>query len=257
MIKLNNIRAGYNGTEILHGISFELNNGDNLSIIGPNGCGKTTLLRAIAGTLPYSGDVLLCGTDIKSMKRKELAKRVAMLSQTTPLYFNYTVLETVMMGRYVHESGGLFSGESDADKSAVMSALETVDMLTLKDREVDTLSGGQLQRVFLAKILAQDPEIILLDEPTNHLDLSYQIELIRFLKTWSKRQGKMVIGVLHDINLAMLLTDNVLLMEDGCIKAFGKNKDIYSSDVLTSAYKMDVAGYMLESLGKWENILAQ
>ncbi len=256
MITLNNVIAGYNGTEILHSVSFELKNGENLSIIGPNGCGKTTLLRAIAGTLPFTGEVLLDGINIKGLKRKALAKKVAMLSQTTQLYFNYTVFETVMMGRYVHEKNGFLGGESNEDKAAVLSVLETVDMLTLKDREVDTLSGGQLQRVFLAKILAQDPHIILLDEPTNHLDLSYQIELIRFLNTWSKREGKMVIGVLHDINLAMLLTDNVLLMENGCVKAFGKNKDIYASNALMSAYKMDVPRYMLETLRQWENMLA-
>lgn len=255
MITLHDVKAGYNGTQILHGVSFELKDGENLSIIGPNGCGKTTLLRAIAGTLPFTGDILLDGVNIKTMKRKALAKKVSMLSQTTQLYFNYTVLETVMMGRYVHEDGGLFRSVSDTDKNAVMAALETVDMLCLKDREVDTLSGGQLQRVFLAKILAQDPDIILLDEPTNHLDLSYQIELIRFLNAWSKRDGKMVIGVLHDINLAMLLTDNVLLMENGCIRAFGTNKEIYTSDVLGAAYKMDVAGYMLETLRKWERLL--
>lgn len=255
MISLSNVKVGYNGIEILHGITFELKYGQNLCIIGPNGCGKTTLLRAIAGTLTYTGDVLLDGANIKTMKRKALAKKVAMLSQTSQLYFNYTVFETVMMGRYVHEKGGLLHGESDSDIAAALMALETVDMVALKDREVDTLSGGQLQRVFLAKVLAQDPDIILLDEPTNHLDLSYQIELIRFLNTWSKQEGKMVIGVLHDINLAMSLSDNVLLMENGYIKAFGSNKEIYASDILSSTYKMDVTGYMLETLRNWENII--
>ncbi len=254
MISLNNVRAGYDGVEILHGISFNIKKGESLSIIGPNGCGKTTLLRAIAGTLSFTGDILLNDTDIRKFKRKALAKKVAMLSQTTQLYFNYTVFDTVMMGRYVHETGGLFGGISEVDRLAVTEALKTVGMPELKDREVDTLSGGQLQRVFLAKILAQNPDIILLDEPTNHLDLGYQIELIRFLNKWSKQAGKTVVGVLHDVNLAMLLADNVLLMENGNVKAYGPIRDVYASDVLTSAYKMDIAGYMLETLKKWENM---
>ncbi len=254
MITLKDVRAGYDGVEILHGISFQIKQGESISIIGPNGCGKTTLLRAIAGTLPFTGEILFNDKDIRKFKRKALAKKVAMLSQTTQLYFNYTVFDTVMMGRYVYETGGLFGGISEVDRLAVMGALETVGMLELKDREVDTLSGGQLQRVFLAKILAQDPDIILLDEPTNHLDLSYQIELIRFLNKWSKQEGKTVIGVLHDVNLAMLLAENVLLMEDGNVKAYGLIQEVYASDVLTSAYKMDVAAYMLETLKKWESM---
>ncbi len=254
MITLKDVCAGYDGIEILHGISFELKKGESLSIIGSNGCGKTTLLRAIAGTLPFSGDIRLQDMDIRKLKRKALAKKVAMLSQTTQIYFNYTVYDTVMMGRYVHETGGIFGSISEVDRRAAEEALKTVGMFELKDREVDTLSGGQLQRVFLAKILAQDPEIILLDEPTNHLDLSYQIELIRFLNTWSKQEGKTVIGVLHDVNLAMLLADKVLLMENGNIKAYGLISDVYASDVLSSAYKMDVAAYMLETLKKWETM---
>ncbi len=255
MIMVDNVCAGYDGNEILHGISFELKENQSLSIIGPNGCGKTTLLRCIAGTLPFSGKILLEGKEIKSIKKKTLAKKVAMLSQITHMYFNYTVLETVLMGRFVHQDDGIFAGISKTDKEMALSALKTVGMLDNQDQEVDTLSGGQLQRVFLAKILAQDPDIILLDEPTNHLDLSYQIELVYFLKEWSKRKGKMVIGVLHDINLAMMLSDNVLLMDSGNIKAYGKCNDVYTSEALAQAYKMDVAKYMLESFSKWNDIM--
>lgn len=256
MISIQNVHAGYGENEILHGITFDVKMGENLSIIGPNGCGKTTLLRTIAGTMPFTGDILCKEESIRKMKRRTLAKKISLLSQTIQVYFNYTVFDTIMMGRYVHESNGLFGGISEKDKLAVNEALETVGMLELKDREVDTLSGGQLQRVFLAKVLAQDPDIILLDEPTNHLDFSYQIEMIRFLKQWAVQKKKTVIGVLHDINLAMQLSDRILLLDDGKIHAFGYCRDIFTSDALNSAYKMDVAGYMLETLKKWEDILA-
>lgn len=256
MITVKNIRAGYDGNEILHNVSFSLSDDENLSIIGPNGCGKTTLLRTLSATIPYLGEIQLDGADIKQMNRKALAKKVSMMSQITHIYFNYTVMDTVLMGRYVHSKNSFFGDLSNDDRLCAEEALKTVGLLDLKNREVDTLSGGQLQRVFLAKLIAQNPDIILLDEPTNHLDLSHQIELIKFLKKWSEENNKTVVGVFHDINLAMALTDNVLLLENGNIKSFGKCRDVFTSAVLNEVYKMDIASYMLETLRKWEDILS-
>lgn len=254
MIEVKGLSAGYGGTDVLHDISFSLRPGDALSIIGPNGCGKSTLLRAMAGVLPFSGEVLIDGESIRGMEQKHLAKKVSMLSQSTQVYFNYTVFETVMMGRYVHARGGILGGSTGEDRAAVEAALQAVDLSSLRDREVDTLSGGQLQRVFLAKILAQSPDIILLDEPTNHLDFSYQLSLVRFLKDWAAKEKKTVIAVLHDINLALLLSEQILLLEDGVTRAFGQSRDVLSGDALAQTYQMDVVGYMLESLKKWEQL---
>ena len=253
MIKLNNVRAGYDGIEILHGISLEVKSGESLSIIGPNGCGKTTLLRCIAGILPFSGEILINDADIRKLKQKELSKKVAMLSQMTGIYFSYTVFDTVMMGRFAHDDGKLFNSSQEIDEEISLNALKILGLSDLKDREINTLSGGQIQRVFLAKIIAQDPDVILLDEPTNHLDLSFQIELITFLKTLQKK-GKTIIGVLHDINLAMKLSENVLLMGEGNVALHGKNKEVYSSKKLSEIYKVDIHSYMLETLEKWKNI---
>lgn len=254
MITVKGVTAGYDKTVILKDINFEINDNENLCIIGPNGCGKTTLLRAISGVLPFEGEILLDGISINNIKRKHLAKKIAMVSQITNVYFNYTVYDTVMMGRYVHGSGSIFKTTSKKDREVVEAVLRVVGMLEHKDCEIDALSGGQLQRVFLAKVLAQDPDIILLDEPTNHLDLSYQVELIKFLREWSKQKDKSVIGVLHDINLAMMLSDNLLLMKGGSVKAYGKSEDIISSSVINDAYNMDVAEFMRSSLAKWQNI---
>ncbi len=254
MIHAENIRAGYGDVEILHGVSFSLKSNENISIIGPNGCGKTTLLRTLAGTLPFSGKILLDGQNVKNFKKKVLAGKVSMLSQSTQIYFNYTVYDTVMMGRYIHEKDGIFRKVSSEDKSMVQKAMEATGVDQIYNREINALSGGQLQRVLLAKVIAQDPDIILLDEPTNHLDLSYQVELIRFLKKWSKRTEKSVIGVLHDMNLAMMLTDRVLLMNHGRIEADGSCRDIFGSELLNSVYKMNVSAYMVDSLEKWKNI---
>ena len=253
MIELKNVRAGYDGTEILHGVSFSLEKGESLSIIGPNGCGKTTLLKCIAGLLPYSGEVLIDGLDIKKLKQKDLSKKVAILSQMTGVYFNYTVFDMVMMGRFVHSNSDIFSRVSEQDKEICESALKTVGLLELKNREINTLSGGQIQRVFLAKIIAQNPDIILLDEPTNHLDLSYQIELITFLKAL-KEKGKTIIGVLHDVNLAMLLSEHVILMESGNAVLCGKNEEVYASEKLSEVFNIDIAVFMQELLCKWRTI---
>lgn len=254
MIALNQVSAGYGNGNVLNDISFQLNHGENLSIIGPNGCGKTTLLRAIASTIPFTGEISLNGNEVKRMKRKEMAKQVAMFSQITHSYFNYTVFDTVMMGRYVHEETGIFGRTSEKDYHIAEEVLKAVGMYELRNREVDTLSGGQLQRVFLGKVLAQEPDIILLDEPTNHLDLSCQIELIGFLKEWSKQENKTVVGVLHDINLAMLLTDNILLLENGRVRAYGTKEEILSSSVLSDVYKINIPEYMLKTLRIWEEV---
>ena len=256
MLELKNISAGYNGTDVIHDISFTVNAGENLSIIGPNGCGKTTLLKAIANILPYKGDVELGGKPTRKMRHKDIARKIAMLSQISGIYFSYSVYDTVMMGRYLHIKDKLLGLPSDDDKAIVTRCLEAVDMLAEKDRMITQLSGGQIQRVFLARTLAQEPEIILLDEPTNHLDLKYQIELVEYLRQWASDGRRAVIGVLHDINLAMRLSDNVLIMKNGYIQANGRVDEVISGKLLEQTYEVDVANYMRESLAVWEDIRA-
>lgn len=252
MIKASHISASYDAVEVLSDISFTVEASQSIAIIGPNGSGKTTLLRVLSNILPFTGEVFADGIDITRIKRRELAKKIGMLSQMTQLYFNYSVYETVMMGRYPYQDHRLFGVDSLSDREATEKALESVGISALKDRAVDELSGGQLQRVFLAKILAQNPDYVLLDEPTNHLDLSYQVELIRFLREWSANEGKTIIGVLHDLNLAMLLTDRFLLLDEGKIKAYDTIDTILKNGVLDEVYHMNVREYMQTALKRWE-----
>ncbi len=251
MIRVKNVSAGYDNLPVIHDVTFNINRGEHLSIIGPNGCGKSTLLRVLSGVMPYSGSVELDGAEVKRTGKKSLSQKVSLLSQMTAVYFNYTVLELVMMGRFVHAKRNFLSVPSGRDRELSEEALRYVGLLELKDRAVDTLSGGQLQRVFLAKLFAQNPEVVLLDEPTNHLDLSYQVELISFLKSWAKEQEKTIIGVLHDINLAMSLSDKMMLMDNGRIVLHGDSGEICYSQELAKTYSMDVVAYMRESLGRW------
>ena len=251
MLKLENVCAGYGGEDVVKGISLCVQAGESLAIIGPNGCGKTTLLRAIANVLPFKGEIKIDGKSIRAMKHREIAAKIAMLSQLSGVYFSYTAFDTVMMGRYAHIKGKLLGLPSGEDKAMAERCLEAVGLLAEKDRPITELSGGQLQRVFLARTLAQQPQILLLDEPANHLDLKYQAELVDYLKTWSMEGGRAVIGVFHDINLALRLSGNLMVMKEGRAVAFGKADEIVRGGLLDRVYEMNVAMYMKETFEIW------
>lgn len=254
MLTLENISAGYNGVDVIKNITLSVKKGENLCVIGPNGCGKTTLIKAISGIIPHSGSIKIDDTDIKQMKRDQVAKKIAVMSQISTIYFSYSIYETVLLGRYLHMKDRTFKEPSARDREYVDKCLKTVGLLNIKNKQISTLSGGQLQRVYLARTLAQEPDIILLDEPTNHLDLKHQAELIDFLKSWSKDQGRSVIGVLHDLNLAIKLADTMLILDNGRMAAYGKTNEVISSNNLNEAYGMNVTEYMVGSLRQWETI---
>ena len=253
MLKVEHLTCGYGGAPVVKDLSFEVPAGGRLCILGPNGCGKTTLLRALAGLLPHEGKVTAEGRDLAAMDRRQLARTVALLSQISSVYFSYTVYETVLMGRYAHQTGGAFSGPGPEDRAIALECMERTGVADLRDRQVTELSGGQLQRVFLARTFAQQPRVILLDEPTNHLDLKYQVELVQELKAWAAGEGRCVVGVLHDVNLALDLADLFLLMEDGQAQYFGPAAE-FDPAALNRVYQMDVGGYMRRSLQRWEEL---
>ena len=250
MLGVKDLYAGYNGNDVIFGINFSVQSGESLCILGPNGCGKSTLLKSIARIIDYRGSVLINSGDIKKVSRKELAKKIALLSQSTQVFFPYTVYETVSMGRYAY-SNGLFKNLSAEDKNIIDDTLKNLDIWDIKDQMIDELSGGTLQRVFLARTLVQTPDLILLDEPANHLDLKHQIELLKLLKTWVKDNNKMLIGVFHDLNLARQFGDTALIMNNGTISANGKIDEVLKSKVLNDVYGIDIHGFMKESLEKW------
>jgi iron complex transport system ATP-binding protein len=261
MIEVRNLCAGYSNApkkraplyddDVIHNISFSVKNGECLCIVGPNGSGKSTLLKALARVIDCRGDAFLDGKNIAAFSRKALARSIALLEQSPKVFFPYTVYETVFMGRYAHSEGGFFKTFSAADREIVERIIIKMDIADLRDRLIDELSGGQLQRVFLAKTLAQTPEAIFLDEPTNHLDLKYQLELLAFLKTWVRENNKILISVFHDLNLARFYSDTMLVLAGGTVAACSPVDEVLDSGVLQAVYGMDIHAFMKESLSKW------
>lgn len=251
MLEIKNIYSGYDGIDIIKDVSVTVNRGENLCIVGPNGCGKSTLLKSIANIIDYRGSIKIDGEEMSSMDRKYLATKVGLMSQISQIYFPYTVYDTVSFGRYPYLKG-VFSDLSIEDKNIVIENIKKVNLYELKDKMISELSGGQLQRVFLARIFAQNPDIILLDEPTNHLDLKHQIELLENLNSWAKQNNKIVIGVLHDLNLVQYFADNVLMMNKGQAISYGSSKDVLNESLLKEIYGLDIKNFMLEILKRWE-----
>lgn len=251
MLEVKNVYTGYDKKEIIKDINFSIKRGENLCIVGPNGCGKSTLLKSIANILDYKGSIKIDGQEVSEFNRLELAKKVGLMSQMTQLHFPYSVYDTVSLGRYAY-SKGAFSRLSQEDVEIVVDSMKKVGVYELKDRMITELSGGQLQRVLLARVFAQNPDIILLDEPTNHLDFKHQVELLDNLNHWVKDNNKIVIGVLHDLNLVQYFADRVLILKEGKEVNYGLPKDVFSGKTLNEVYEIDIRGFMKNILKKWD-----
>lgn len=250
MLEVKNLYCGYDGKDIIKNISFNVKNGENLCIVGPNGCGKSTLLKSIANIIDYKGNIKIDNKESFMLSRVELAKKVGLMSQISQLYFPYTVYDTVSLGRYAY-SKRAFSKLSYEDKQIIIDSMKKVGVYDLKDKMITELSGGQLQRVFLARVFAQDPDIILLDEPTNHLDFKNQIDLLENLNEWVKNNNKIVIGVLHDLNLVQYFADKVLMIKDGEEVSYGTPENVLKDKLLNDIYGMDIKNFMVNILQKW------
>jgi len=264
LLRAENLSAGYPGYpgDVISGLSFELREGERLCVVGPNGCGKTTLLRVLAGTLPYRGRLECLVSDPASrkagaweerrnMKSREGARETGFLAQISSSYFPYTVRETVALGRFARQRPSMFPETTAEDRGATDRAMEDAGIAPLAEHGIGTLSGGQLQRVFFARASAQDPAILLLDEPTNHLDLFHQLDLVARLRAWTASPGKAAVGVFHDLSLALAFADRMILMDGGKIVAEGAPRDVTRGPEINRAYRMDVAASMRELLQKW------
>ncbi|SES02703.1 adenosylcobinamide amidohydrolase [Psychrobacillus sp. OK032] len=241
MLQVENISGGYDHQLIVKNVSFHVGKGEMLGILGPNGSGKSTLLKVISGILhKQSGDVLINGKPLNSYSSKELAKKMAVLPQLHSHAFSHTVRDTIALGRYPHQSG-LFSSWSNEDEAAVALAMKQMGIERYEHHLLDLLSGGEQQRVFVAQALAQQAPILLLDEPTNHLDIAHQKQLLDTIKTQANENEMTIISIFHDINLAALYCDRLLLMDQGEVKAIGEPHEVVMKSQIETVYKARIS----------------
>ena len=228
------LQFGYNSRTILNGISLELRPKEMLGVIGPNGSGKSTLIQCIDGLLrPETGSILLDGKELKDISRKELARKVGYVPQTTSRsFFPSTVIDTVLMGKRPH----LGWRSSNQDVKNVIQVLRLIGLEDLAMRDINELSGGQQQKVLIARALAQEPAMLLLDEPTSNLDIKHQLEVVEIIREKVMEKSISAIMAVHDLNLAAKYTDRIVMMKDGKVFATGTPESVLTTENIRAVY---------------------
>ena len=237
MLQVRNLKVSYGASVIVDGIDLDVPQGGVTTIIGPNGCGKSTLLRATAGLIARDGGtVMLNGVDTSKMKRREIARQLAVLPQTPVAPEGLTVRDLVSRGRHPHQSW--LRQASAEDARAVDAVMELTNIAELAERPLERLSGGQRQRAWIAMVLAQDTPLVFLDEPTTYLDLSHSVEVLSLVRRLADQEGRTVLMVLHDLNLAARYSDQLIVMQRGEVRAVGAPAEVVTETLLNSVFDL-------------------
>lgn len=233
-IEVKDVSVVLSRKQIVTDASLKVREKEFVGLLGPNGSGKTTLLKSIYRVLkPASGVVLMDGTDMKAMTYRESARRMGVVSQFNNLSFDFTAMEMVLMGRSPHKRA--LDRDTEEDYRIAEDALRRVDMLAFRDRSFLTLSGGEKQRIILARALAQQVEMLILDEPTNHLDIKYQIQIMDVVKSL----GVGVLAALHDLNLTLMYCTYVYVLKEGQIVAHGPTEEVVTEKLIEDVYEVN------------------
>ena len=237
-LQVEHIEVTLGGTDIVKDISLHVDQGRFVGIIGPNGCGKSTLLKSIYKVIrPKRGAVFLEGVDVLKTSPKTISKKLGVVGQFNEISFDFTVHEMVMMGRTPHKHA--MEADSQADYEIVEAALAKVDLLSLAERSYLTLSGGEKQRVILARTIAQQPEFLILDEPTNHLDIKYQLQILSIVKSL----GVGTLAALHDLPLAATYCDILYVLKNGQVVDWGSPSTVLTKELVKHVYEVDCEIY--------------
>ena len=234
-LEIQNVTLGYGRKVVVKDITFRMKPGEILGLVGPNGCGKSTIIKALSRVIsPYSGRIILDGKNISTISRRDLARWLGVVPQIPLLPSAFTAFEVVLMGRNPHL--GLFQYEGPKDMAIAWRAMEKASIQHLARRRIGELSGGEIQCVVIARVLAQETEAILLDEPTANLDISRQVEILDVIKSLCQEKGLTVVTALHDLNLAAQYCDRLVLINNGRIHAEGTPSEVITDDNIKEVY---------------------
>ncbi|MGG3926467.1 ABC transporter ATP-binding protein [Metabacillus fastidiosus] len=237
MVIVEDISKKYGQKNVISNVSLKINKGKITSFIGANGAGKSTLLSMISRLIARDGGkVSIDGREITEYNSNELAKKISILRQSNNVNLRLTVKELVSFGRFPYSQGRL----TREDKKQVKEAIEYMELEDLQDKYIDELSGGQLQRAYIAMVIAQNTEYILLDEPLNNLDMKHSVQIMKVLRRLADELGKTVIIVIHDINFASCYSDYIVAMKNGKIVKDGPTDEVINNNVLKEVYDMDI-----------------
>jgi iron complex transport system ATP-binding protein len=234
-LRMQNVSLGYNHQPVLQDMTLSAGAGEFVGLIGPNGSGKSTIIKALSRIIqPYSGKILLDGHDLAKISRKKLACMVGVVTQMPLLPSTFTAFEIVLMGRNPHL--GLFQSEGRRDWAIARRAMEKTSTLTLADRRINELSGGEIQCLLIARVLVQETEAILLDEPTANLDIGRQVEILNLIKSLCVENHLTVLAALHDLNLAAQYCDRLFLINRGRLHAQGTPAEVITEKNISEVY---------------------